>query len=153
MFNTSSRSSTAKEKAMETFDKIRTAALAIITGGGLLCSNLSAEQFAEKDPALWKTAYISTVKEGRALFSSPDLGKKGACAQCHPNAANTYPETYPKFKKQLGKVITIGEQVNWCIVNALGGEKLGLDSKEMVSLIAYITHERRGVALAPGGKH
>jgi len=139
---------------MESIDKTcASAVMAILLGGGLFCSNLSAEQFIEKDLALWKTEYISAIKEGRALFSSPGLGKKGACAKCHPGAANTYPESYPKYKKQLGKLVTIGEQVNWCIVNALGGEKLGLDSKEMVSLIAYITNERRGVPLAPGGKH
>jgi len=137
---------------METIDKTRkTAALAIVLGVGLLCSELGAEQFTEKDLALRKTEYMSAVKEGRALFMSPQLGKKEtACAQCHPAAANTYPETYPKYKKQLGKVITLGEQVNWCIANALEGEKLGLDSKEMVSLISYITNERRGSALAPG---
>lgn len=139
---------------METIDKKRTAAaVALLLGVGVLCSNLSAEQFTEKDLALWKTEYISVVKEGRALFGTPGLGKKGACAQCHPGAANTYPETYPKYKKQLGKVVTLEEQVNWCIVNALEGDRLELGSKKMVSLIAYITNERRGIALAPGGKH
>jgi len=35
-----------------------------------------------------------------------------ACAQCHPNAADTHPETYPKFQQQLGKVIALREMIN-----------------------------------------
>ena len=130
---------------------INITAAAILSAAVVLCSDLSAEQFTEKELALWKTEYMSAVKEGRALFTGPQLGKnRAACMQCHPNAANTNPETYPKYRKQLGKVATIGEMVNWCIVNALEGDRLGLDSRKMVSLISYITYERRGTTLAPG---
>lgn len=129
------------------------AALVMLLGLALLSMELRADEFTKEDLKLWKSEYMSVVKEGRKVFTSPELGKNTlACAQCHPNAANTHPETYPKFQQQLGKVATIGEMINWCIANPLEGERLALESKKMTSLIAYITHERRGVALDPG-KH
>lgn len=74
------------------------------------------------------------------------------CAQCHPNAANTHPETYPKFQKQLGKVSMMWEMINWCIRNPLQGEDLAADDPVMIALQAYIAQEREGQALTPG-KH
>jgi hypothetical protein len=85
--------------------------------------------------------------------SIPALGTNGvACAQCHPNAANTHPETYPKFQKQLGKVVPLWEMVNGCIRNPLEGKDLAAADAKMVALQAYMAYERRGVKLAPG-KH
>lgn len=116
-------------------------------------SSANADQFTQSDLDVWQAEYKKAVNEGRQHFTDGKLGTNGlACAQCHPNAANTHPETYPKFQKQLGKVITIGEMINWCIRNPLEGKNLDLDSKKMVSMIAYITEERRKVKLDPG-KH
>jgi cytochrome c len=67
------------------------------------------------------------------------------CAQCHPNAANTHPETYPKFQKQIGKVIPLWEMINWCLRNPLEGQPLAADDPKMTALQAYVTYERRGV--------
>ncbi len=69
---------------------------------------------------------MSVVQKGRELWVSPELGTNGvACAQCHPNAANTHPETYPKFQQQLGRVIALRDMINWCIMNPLEGETAG----------------------------
>jgi len=96
---------------------------------------------------------MTVVNEGNKLFHSSKLGKNSvSCDQCHPNAANTHPETYPKFQKQIGRVITLFEMVNWCLRNPLEGDPLAADDPRMVALLAYIHHERRGVPLAPG-KH
>ena len=139
---------------MKVFYKIRMMALMVTLVGGTLTSlELSADEFTEKELQGWTSEYLSVVKEGRQLFTSPTLGTNGvACAQCHPNAANTHPETYPKFQKQLGKVITIADMINWCIANPLEGKRLIVDGQKMTALITYITDERRGVELDPG-KH
>jgi thiosulfate dehydrogenase len=93
------------------------------------------------------------VEKGRALWTSPELGTNGvACAQCHPNAANTHPETYPKFQQQLGRVIALREMINWCIRQPLEGQPLKLDDPKMIAIEAYVAYERRGVAMTPG-KH
>lgn len=123
------------------------------TLGLYMTSMLQADEFTQKDLDLWKSEYMSVVKDGRKVFTDTKLGTNTVtCNECHPNAANTHPETYPKFQKQLGKVATIGEMINWCIANPLEGKKMALDDPRMTALIAYITEERRNVKLAPG-KH
>jgi len=115
--------------------------------------SLQADEFTDTDVERWQGEYMTVVTEGRALWGSPNLGTNGvACGQCHPNAANTHPETYPKFQKQLGRVVALREMINWCIMNPLEGETLELDDPKMIALEAYIAYERRGVALDPG-KH
>lgn len=124
--------------------------VAVVLAGGLFGQ---ADEFKEKDVERWTKEFMTVVKEGRALWTSDKLGtNKVACAQCHPNAANTHPETYPKFQKQLGRVIPLREMINWCLRNPLKGKPLPLDGKKMTALEAYVTYERRGVPLAPG-KH
>ena len=112
-----------------------------------------ADEFTKQDLKNWDKEYQSVVKKGRQVFTDPNLGSNGiVCAQCHPNGANTHPETYPKFQKQLGRVAVMWEMINWCIRNPLEGKDLAADSDEMIAIQAYITHERRNVKLAPG-KH
>ncbi len=118
----------------------------------LVASQAMADEFTKEDLKKWNEAFMKVVKEGERLFHSP-LGKnKVSCDMCHPNATNTHPETYPKFQKQLGKVATLREMINWCLINPLEGEPLPYDDPRMIALEAYITWERRGVPLAPG-KH
>lgn len=112
-----------------------------------------ADEFTKKDLERWQQEYMSVVEKGRELWVSPELGTNGvACAQCHPNAADTHPETYPKFQQQLGRVIALRDMINWCIQNPLEGPTLAPDSPEMIALESYVMYERRGVALEPG-KH
>jgi thiosulfate dehydrogenase len=129
------------------------AALAVVIAGLGAGMNARADEFTKKDLERWEKEYMSVVEKGRALWTSPELGTNGvACAQCHPNAANTHPETYPKFQQQLGRVIALREMINWCIRQPLEGEPLKLDDPKMIAIEAYIAWERRGVAMAPG-KH
>jgi thiosulfate dehydrogenase len=124
------------------------AAALILVGFGL-----RADEFTQQDLDRWQEEYMSVVEKGRALWGSPDLSTNGvACGQCHPNAANTHPETYPKFQQQLGRVVALRDMINWCIQQPLEGEPLALDDPQMVALEAYVAYERRGVPLAPG-KH
>lgn len=112
-----------------------------------------ADEFTQEDLDRWEKEYMSVVDKGRQLWVSGELGTNGvACAQCHPNAADTHPETYPKFQQQLGKVIALREMINWCLMNPLEGAPLDLDDPDMVAIEAYVMYERRGVPLAPG-KH
>ena len=126
------------------------AAVALAVVGGIA---IQADEFTKKDQERWEKEYMSVVQKGRELWTSPALGTNGvACAQCHPNAANTHPETYPKFQQQLGRVIALREMINWCIQQPLEGKPLALDDPQMVAMEAYVMYERRGVAIAPG-KH
>jgi thiosulfate dehydrogenase len=112
-----------------------------------------ADPFTEADLKKWNEAFMAAVKEGDNLFHSSKLGKNSvSCDMCHPNASNAHPETYPKFQKQIGKVVGLREMINWCIQNPLEGTPLAADDPKMIALEAYITYERRGVKLEPG-KH
>jgi len=112
-----------------------------------------ADPFTEADLKKGNEAYMAAVKEGDSLFHSSKLGKNSvSCDMCHPNGSNAHPETYPKFQKQLGKVVGLRDMINWCIQNPLEGTPLAADDPKMIALEAYITYERRGVKLDPG-KH
>lgn len=126
-------------------------ALFLLGMGGLA----QADEFTAADLERWQAQYQTAVDYGRALWTNAaeevNLSTNGvACAQCHPNAANTHPETYPKFQKQVGRVVPIWEMVNWCIRNPLEGAPLEPGSREMIAIQAYIASERKGVPLAPG---
>ena len=127
--------------------------LATLVPGLLFAAPGLADNFTQADLDRWHAEYMSVVDRGEKLFHGGlNSSNTVSCDQCHPNAANTHPETYPKFQQQLGKVAVLGEMINWCIMNPLESEPLALDSAEMIALQSYILHERRGVALAPG-KH
>ncbi len=135
---------------------IKQVTMAVLAAATLFLAGVhpaQADEFTTQDLELWQNQYQAAVKKGRQIFTDPGLGTNGVvCAQCHPNAANTHPETYPKFQKQLGKVATMAEMINFCIMNPLEGKPLALDDPRMIAIQAYITEERRGVPLAPG-KH
>lgn len=127
--------------------------IALVLLGIGLASPALADEFTKEDTDRWMAQFELVAAEGRRLWTSPEIGTNGvACAQCHPNAANTHPETYPKFQKQLGRVIQLWEMINWCLQNPLEGEVLAADDPRMIAMQAYVYKERRGVELAPG-KH
>jgi len=133
--------------------KIKKTALYLGVIALLLTSFSQADEFTEDDMQRWQQQFMASVQQGRELWTSSTLGTNGvACAQCHPNAANTHPETYPKFQKQIGKVIPLWEMINWCLRNPLEGVALAADDPKMTAIQAYVTYERRGVKLEPG-KH
>jgi len=131
----------------------RTALLASVLVLGSYGLNATSDDFTDDDQERWEMEFESVVDEGEKLFHG-GLGNPNtvSCDQCHPNGANTHPETYPKFQQQLGKVAPLWEMINWCIENPLESEKLAADDPKMIALQAYITEERKGVELAPG-KH
>jgi thiosulfate dehydrogenase len=129
------------------------ACAAVVAAAMVAGLSVRADEFTKEDQQRWQDEYMSVVQKGRELWTSATLGTNGvACAQCHPNAANTHPETYPKFQQQLGRVVALREMINWCIQQPLEGQPLGLDDPDMIAMEAYVHWERRGVELAPG-KH
>jgi thiosulfate dehydrogenase len=106
--------------------------------------------YGDRDHAIWKAEVDKLVKEGDRLFHSDEIGTNGlACAMCHPNAANTHPETYPKFQIEMKKVALLRDMVNWCIENPLEGKPLPDDDGRMKAIEAYILSERAGVKMDP----
>ncbi len=110
-------------------------------------------RITELDVALWQRETVALVTEGSRVFHSADeLGSTigVSCDMCHPDGANTHPETYPKFQQQLGRVALLRDMINWCIEQASRGEPLAPDSPKMRALEAYIYAQRRGTELDYG---
>ena len=111
--------------------------------------------FTKEDHKTWEIEQAKLIAEGKKIFHSADLLKSKtaiSCDMCHPNAANTHPETYPKYQVQLQRVAMLRDMINWCIENPVKGTMLTDDDPNMRALEAYIISQRAGVALSPG-KH
>ena len=107
------------------------------------------------DLLIWNRETEKFVLEGSRIFHNADLLKSTvsvSCDMCHPHAANTHPETYPKFQTQLGRVVLLRDMINWCIDNPVRGERLGPDDPRMRALEAYIMAQRSGTPMNYG-KH
>ena len=106
-----------------------------------------------QDVQVWKNETYKTAVYGSSVFHSGDqLGSEIAvsCDMCHPRAANTHPESYPKFQPQLGRVALLRDMINWCIEHPVRGKVLAPDDPKMRALEAYILAQRKGVALDYG---
>ena len=111
--------------------------------------------YTERDILVWERETEKLVVEGSRVFHNATLlgGTVGvSCDMCHPDAANTHPETYPKFQAQLGRVVLLRDVINWCIENPVRGKALAADDPKMRALEAYIMAQRSGVEMEYG-KH
>jgi len=117
--------------------------------------NEQQSDFTDRDFSNWKRELDREIKYGDEIFHSDKLigSANGiACAMCHPNAANTHPETYPKFQIQLRRVALLRDMINWCIEQPARGKKLDPDDPKMRALEAYIMAQRKGAPME-FGKH
>ncbi len=128
-------------------------ALAAMLTGSLLVTTLVLAKplLSEAEVAAQQAMLLHVVAKGDALWHNPKLGTNGlACGNCHPDASASNVHTWPKYQSNLGKVGTLREMINWCILVPMQGKMLPLDSDEMVAMEAYATYAHRGVAIAPG---
>jgi thiosulfate dehydrogenase len=98
-------------------------------------------------------ALTASVKRGYDLWygARADMANNGlACANCHPDAAATNPQTFPKFLPMFNKVVTYRTMVNWCIQNPQGGKLMDVNSDDMTALEAYSFYLHRGVKVDTG---
>ena len=112
-------------------------------------------EYTERDVLMWSREAEKLVVEGSRIFH--DAGALGgtvgvSCDMCHPHAANTHPETYPKFQVQMGRVALLRDMINWCIEQPVRGERMEPDDARMRALEAYIYAQRKGEELNYG-KH
>ena len=110
-------------------------------------------QVTPLDVKTWERETLAMAVHGSTVFHSGDeLGSTIAvsCDMCHPDAANTHPETYPKFQVQLGRVALLRDMINWCIEHPVRGTVLAPDDPKMRALEAYILAQRKGKTLDYG---
>ena len=81
--------------------------------------------FTTRDEQIWRASTQAFVDQGNKIFhDAKAMGGTIAvsCDMCHPNGANTHPETYPKYQVQLGRVAMLRDMINWCIENPVRGK-------------------------------
>lgn len=87
------------------------------------------------------------AKKGKLLFNNPSLagGTIGnSCASCHPDGKGLEEATDKKAFNLAGRnQNSIEEAINVCITNALKGQAIDPESKEMKDLVAYIKSLRK----------
>jgi thiosulfate dehydrogenase len=111
--------------------------------------------FQPRDYKVWKAETDKFVAEGKRIFHDDKLLGSTigvSCDMCHPDAANTHPETYPKYQVQLQKVALLRDMIDWCIENPIKGKALDPNDPKLRALEAYIYAQRKGVPL-DYGKH
>jgi thiosulfate dehydrogenase len=111
--------------------------------------------FNDRDFKVWQANTDRFVQLGKEVFHSADKlgGTIGvSCDMCHPDAANTHPETYPKYQVQLQRVALLRDMIEWCIENPVKGKTMDPNDPRMRALEAYILAQRKGVPL-DYGKH
>jgi hypothetical protein len=123
--------------------------------GGAQDEGQTYAEYTERDLLMWERETEKLVVEGSRIFHDAQAlqGTVGvSCDMCHPHAANTHPETYPKFQAQMGRVALLRDMINWCIEQPVRGNRLEADDARMRALEAYIYAQRRGEELNYG-KH
>jgi len=129
--------------------QVRTTAPAADKQSGIYSGFTAADEF------VWKTEYEKFVAEGNRIFHDAKAfgGTVGvSCDMCHPNAANTHPETFPKYQVQMQRVALLRDMINWCIAHPAKGKPLTDDDPKLKAMEAYIMSQRAGKAMEPG-KH
>jgi thiosulfate dehydrogenase len=111
--------------------------------------------FNDRDKKVWQANTDRFVQQGKEVFH--DASKLGgtigvSCDMCHPDAANTHPETYPKYQVQLQRVALLRDMIEWCIENPVKGKTMDPNDPRLRAMEAYILSQRKGVAL-DYGKH
>ena len=111
--------------------------------------------YTKMDVLAWARESERAAMEGARVFHSGDeLGStiSVSCDMCHPDAANTHPETYPKFQVQLGRVALLRDMINWCLQHPVRAPAMSADDPRMRAMEAYILAQRQGTPLSYG-KH
>jgi thiosulfate dehydrogenase len=127
--------------------------LAVIALLSAVTSVSAREPFTAAELKAMDDKLLSAVQRGYDMWygARSDMSNNGlACANCHPDAAATNPQTFPKFMPMFNKVVPYREMVNWCIANPQGGKMLDVGSEDMTALESYSYYLHRGSKIETG---
>jgi thiosulfate dehydrogenase len=129
------------------------APLAVVSVLAAVSSASAREPFTAEELKAQQAKLVASVQRGYDMWygARADMANNGlACANCHPDAAATNPQTFPKFLPVFDKVVPFREMVNWCIQNPQGGKALDVNSPDMTALEAYSFYLHTGVKIETG---
>ncbi len=91
---------------------------------------------------------FSAVELGEELWSLEQGTKGKSCATCHNDATESMKgvrASMPKWDKDLGRPITLEQQINECLVDRMGAKKQSFDSGNMLAMSSYVGLQSRGM--------
>lgn len=135
------------------FQWLKAAGAAALLGVCLTNTAIAREPFTKAELADQEAKLLALVDKGRDLWhgTKPEMANNGlACGNCHPDAAASNPQTFPKFIPAFNKVVPFREMVNWCVMNPQGGKALDVSGEEMTAMEAYAFYLHRGEKIEPG---
>jgi len=114
----------------------------IVPDTSLIPKDIFGEEVRYGRQLLLNTAYYIGPNGIRGRY----LGNKMNCTNCHQDAGvKPYSftllashDTYPQYRAREGKILTLAERVNNCIMRPHNGKPLPLDSREMVAILSYL---------------
>ena len=129
------------------------AGIAGVLGLALASSAFARQPFTAEELAQQEAALLKAVDTGYNYWhgTKPSMTTNGlACGNCHPDAAASNPQTFPKYMSMFGDVTTFREMINWCIENPQAGQAIDVNSADMTALEAYAFYLHRGKPIEPG---
>lgn len=137
----------------KTTKSVMAAAAAAAVSLTLVATAQAGSKFSEEELARQEQELLKLVDKGYAIWhgSMPSTTTIGlACANCHPDAAASNPQTFPKYMPMFGRVASWREMSNWCIETPQLGKPLDITGEEMMAIEAYAMYLHRGKPIEPG---
>jgi len=91
------------------------------------------------------------VSDGAALWQRRDGTVAKSCADCHGAAARSMKGVaarYPAYDKTLGRLLDLEGRVNLCRTKHQQAEPLPFESRELLSLTAYVARQSKGLPIS-----
>ena len=92
------------------------------------------------------------VLDGEALWNQRIGAADKACSDCHGDAKASMKGVaarYPAFDKALGRPVDLEQRINLCRTGRQQATALDNESHDLLALTALITHQSRGMPIAP----
>ncbi|HDP98278.1 MAG TPA: hypothetical protein ENN22_03725 [bacterium] len=113
-------------------------------------------------PQQYKKEWIS---RGKVMFADTSLGNNSkSCESCHFKGGKTthvldgktiiglkgQAATFPRYSLRMEKVVTLEQEIQYCLLSHLKSEQKALDNEDIIALTCYITSlsEGRKVSVA-----
>lgn len=93
---------------------------------------------------------FAAVALGEELWSTVTGSEGKSCATCHDDASESMKgvrASMPKWDKDLGKPITMEQQINECRADRMGAKKIKFDSTDMLAMSTYVGLQSRGMPI------
>jgi cytochrome c553 len=125
------------------------AVLCLIAGVCVLFASASAQQMVNP-----KAEFLKSAERGKALFNDPSIGTTGqSCSNCHIDggtktekvgkmemkAFNRERDKFPKYSMSVGRVVTLDQIINWCVIGPMKGTAFAWDDQRLTDLVSYVS--------------